>query len=96
MRNFLALNKIKFYPDILFLIIVLVIIALVVGIYFVVPLINRKKYEEQREALKKREEIFKANLEKNKESIIIKGKKVEDEPVIEDNAEVITAEQPNE
>lgn len=100
--EFLALNRLKFYPDILFLIIVLVIIALVVGMYFLIPLLNRKKYQEQREALKKREEEFKANLEKNKDSIIVKGKKVEDEPIMEnkenslDSNTMVETNQPNE
>lgn len=54
-------KTIKFYPDWLFLIIVCVIIAVCVGLYFIVPILNRKKYEQQRADLKKREETFKAN-----------------------------------
>ncbi len=48
--------------DIVFLIIALVSIALIVGIYFLIPVINRKQYEQQRENLKMREEVFKENL----------------------------------
>ncbi len=54
-------KTIKFYPDWLFLIIVCVIIAVCVGLYFIVPILNHKKYEQQRGDLKKREETFKAN-----------------------------------
>lgn len=54
-------KTIKFYPDWLFLIIVCVIIAVCVGLYFIVPILNQKKYEQQRADLKKREETFKAN-----------------------------------
>ena len=39
-----------------------VIVALIVGIYFLIPLINKKQYQEQRDNLKKREVAFKANL----------------------------------
>lgn len=54
-------RTINFYPDWLFLIIVCVIIAVCVGLYFIMPIINHKKYEQQRAELKKREEIFIAN-----------------------------------
>lgn len=54
-------KTIKFYPDWLFLIIVCVVIAICVGLYFIVPILNHKKYEQQRADLKKREETFKAN-----------------------------------
>ena len=48
--------------DIAFLIIAIVAIALIVGFYFLIPVINKKQYELQRENLKKREEVFKENL----------------------------------
>lgn len=54
-------KTINFYPDILFLIIVLVIIGVCVALYFIMPILNHKKYEQQRAELKKREEIFLAN-----------------------------------
>lgn len=54
-------KTIKFYPDWLFLIIVCVVIAVCVGLYFIVPILNHKKYEQQRADLKKRGETFKAN-----------------------------------
>ena len=47
--------------DIVFFVILGVIIAICIGIYFLIPVINKKHYEEQRENLKKREVAFKAN-----------------------------------
>ena len=38
-----------------------VIVALIVAIYFLIPVINKKQYQEQRDNLKKREVAFKAN-----------------------------------
>lgn len=61
-------KTINFYPDILFLIIVLVIIGVCVALYFIMPILNHKKYEQQRAELKKREEIFLAN-QKAKEEV---------------------------
>lgn len=54
--------------DIVFFISILVIIGICVALYFLIPVLNQKKYRQQREALKKREEVFLANQEtKNKE-----------------------------
>ncbi len=54
--------------DIVFFISILVIIGICVALYFLIPVLNQKKYRQQREALKKREEGFLANQEaKNKE-----------------------------
>lgn len=44
-----------------FAIIAAVIIGLVIY-YFLIPVIHRKEYQAQRENLKKREKVFKANL----------------------------------
>ena len=53
--------------DIVFFISILVIIGICVALYFLIPVLNQKKYRQQREALKKREEVFLANQEtKNK------------------------------
>ncbi len=61
MINLLMLNTLN--PiDIVFFIVCAVIIAAVVGVYFLIPVINKKQYQEQRENLKKREEAFKSNL----------------------------------
>lgn len=50
--------------DIVFFIICAVIIAAIVGVYFLIPVLNKKQYEEQRANLKKREEAFKVNQKK--------------------------------
>ncbi|MCH5156388.1 MAG: hypothetical protein J1G02_00755 [Clostridiales bacterium] len=47
--------------DIGFFIVCGVAVALIVGIYFLIPVINKKQYQEQRDNLKKREIAFKAN-----------------------------------
>ena len=39
-----------------------VIIALCVAVYFLIPVFNKKQYQEQRDNLKKREVAFKANF----------------------------------
>ena len=39
----------------------LIVVAIVV-IYFLIPVFNKKQYQEQRDNLKKREVAFKANL----------------------------------
>lgn len=38
------------------------LIALCVAIYFLIPVINKKQYQEMRDNLKKREVAFKSNL----------------------------------
>lgn len=57
-----ALNKLK-DVDIAFFIVCAAIIVLIVGIYFLIPVFNKKLYKEQRENLKKREAAFKTNLQ---------------------------------
>ena len=52
---------------------------LAVGIYFLIPILNKKQYQQQRENLKKREESFSANLRAKEEKVI----KVEAEEKIE-------------
>lgn len=56
-----ALNKIGLV-DKLFFIICAVAIALIVAIYFLIPVFNKKFYKEQRENLRKRGAAFKTNL----------------------------------
>ena len=48
--------------DIVFFVLIAVIVALCVGIYFLIPVINKKQYQEMRDNLSKREVAFKANL----------------------------------
>ena len=47
--------------DLILLIIILVIIAGGVGIYFLIPVINRKQYKQMRDNLEKREAAFKSS-----------------------------------
>ena len=47
--------------DIGFFVACAVIIVAIVAIYFLIPVINKKQYQEQRDNLKKREIAFKAN-----------------------------------
>lgn len=51
-------------PDLIFFIILLAIIGTFVLVYFLTPIIKRKKFEEARANLRKREETFKANLKR--------------------------------
>lgn len=57
-----ALNKLK-DVDIAFFIICAAIVALIVAVYFLIPVFNKKFYREQRENLHKREAAFKSNLQ---------------------------------
>ena len=56
-----ALNSLK-DVDIAFFIICAVIVVLIVAVYFLIPVFNKKQYQEQRENLHKREDAFKSNL----------------------------------
>ncbi len=59
-RNLLLLNGLK-SVDVGFFIGCGVVIALIVAVYFLIPVFNKKQYEEQRENLRKRENAFKSN-----------------------------------
>lgn len=54
--------------DITFFIIAGVVLLAMVGLYFLIPLLNAKQYKAQRENLKKREIEFNANLKKSQEA----------------------------
>lgn len=56
-----ALNKLK-NVDIAFFSVCAAIIVLIVAVYFLIPVFNKKFYREQRENLHKREAAFKSNL----------------------------------
>jgi len=60
MQNLLLLNGLK-PVDVGFFIAVAVIIALIVAVYFLIPVFNKKQYREQRENLARRENAFKSN-----------------------------------
>ena len=79
MLRLLALNPLG-STDIWFFVLCGVIVAAIVGIYFLIPLFNKKQYQEQRENLKKREAAFKANL------------KVEEDVAVEETTEPAVAD----
>lgn len=59
-------------PDIIFFVVCAAIVVLCVAIYFLIPVFNRKQYREARENLEKREQSFRANIQRTD------GKKAED------------------
>ena len=60
------LNTLK-GPDIAFFIICAVVIVAIVAIYFLIPVFNKKHYQEQRDNLRKREAAFKSNIQASTE-----------------------------
>lgn len=51
--------------DIWFFIACALIVVVIIAIYYLIPVFNKKKYKEQRENLAKREAAFKANRAQN-------------------------------
>ncbi len=70
MRGLLALNSLG-TTDTIFFIALAAIVALCVVVYFLIPVINRKQYREQRENLKKREVAFKSNVQRTDGSPVV-------------------------
>ena len=69
------LNTLK-SPDITFLIICIVVIALIVLICFLIPVIKHKQLKEQRENLRKRESSFRSNIKNEEQQIeVVEEKK---------------------
>lgn len=58
--SLLLLNKLG-SVDIGFFVACAAIIVLIVAVYFLIPVFNKKQYQEQRDNLKKREDAFKSN-----------------------------------
>lgn len=54
--------------DLVFFICLGVIVVICIAIYFLIPVFKRKQFEEQRANLKKREEVFKANMAQRQEN----------------------------
>lgn len=61
MLDLLALNPLN-QTDIIFFIVLAVIVVLCVGVYFLIPVFNKKQYKELRDNLEKREVAFKSNI----------------------------------
>ena len=64
MLALLELNKLK-STDIVFFIVLAVIVVLCIGVYFLIPVFNKKQYKEQRDNLRKREVAFKSNISRS-------------------------------
>ena len=80
------LNRVMFSlgkVDIVFFVAILVIILICVGIYFLIPIINRKQYQQMRENLAKREASFKSNLNVNHAEQQNQEKKPEEQSISE-------------
>lgn len=82
------LNKIG-KIDIIFFLSIVAIILLIVGIYFLIPVFNKKQYAEQRENLRKREKSFKANLNQHERPMVVSEDVPED---IKEEEEVVKTE----
>ena len=67
-------------PDIIFFVSLIVIAVVCVAIYFLIPVFNKKVYEERRANLKKREETFRKNLKSlQAESVVVETKEASEE-----------------
>ncbi len=78
MLGLLALNPLN-KTDIIFFVVIAAIIVLCIGVYFLIPVINKKQYKEMRENLKKREVAFKSNVQRTDGSPAVFSAPVEDE-----------------
>ena len=73
------LNTLK-RPDIAFFIICLVVIALIVLIYFLIPVFKHKQLKEQRQNLIKRESAFRSQIKvEEEENIVVEENKTEEQ-----------------
>ncbi len=63
MLGLLALNPLN-QTDIIFFIVLAAIVAVCVGVYFLIPVFNKKQYKELRDNLAKREAAFKSNVQR--------------------------------
>ena len=61
MLRLLALNSLGAW-DVGFFVACGLIVVAIVAVYFLIPVFNKKQYQEQRDNLKKREVAFKANM----------------------------------
>ena len=74
-----GINDLK-RPDIIFFVSLIVIAVICVAIYFLIPVFNKKVYEERRANLKKREETFRKNLKSlQAESVVVETEEASEE-----------------
>ena len=86
MLGLLALNDLK-TTDIIFFIALAAIIVIVIAVYFLIPVFNKKQYKEQRDNLKKREVAFKSNIQRTDGKTSVEDDVVEQETPQETNVE---------
>ncbi len=63
LRSLLALNPLS-STDIIFFVVLGVLVVLCIVAYFLIPVINKKQYQEMRDNLKKREAAFQSNVKR--------------------------------
>lgn len=86
MLNVLStLNALK-STDIIFFICCIAAVGIAIGIYFLIPVINKKQYQEQRENLRKRENAFKAN----KKATVQSETQIDDATIVSPTQETAT------
>lgn len=90
-KNLLLLNTLG--PiDIIFFVVCAAIVVVIVAVYFLIPVFNKKQYQEQRENLKKREDAFKSNKKTTMELESESAVTVEENQVANEVSEVISDE----
>ena len=72
--------------DIWFFIVCALIVVAIIAVYYLIPVFNKKKYQEQRDNLAKREEAFKSNHTPNAETTAAEEPTAEAE--LTDHAEI--------
>ena len=68
MLGLLALNDLP-TTDVVMFVVLGLIVAAIVAVYFLMPVINKKQYQEMRDNLAKREIAFKTNATSNEEEV---------------------------
>lgn len=74
----ILLNTLK-KPDVIFFITCIAIVLVIVAVWFLIPVFNKRQYKDQRDALRKREAAFRSTIQSIKE---------QNEQVTTDNASV--------
>ena len=70
MLKILAANTLPL-ADIILFVALGAIVAISVAVYFLIPVFNKKQYQEQRDNLRKREESFKASVNQSNEVDVV-------------------------
>ena len=90
----LSLLALKLNPisatDLWFFILCGVIVAVIIAVYFLIPVFNKKQYQEMRDNLHKREVAFKANIKASSDSVEVTAEVADSEteqPATEEKTE---------